>query len=67
MILSEIRSHPAIGRYAIFSSLARRGIPTSDYKIRKALNFLNAQGFVNMGTTRQGCRLTDKGRLLLDE
>jgi transcriptional regulator with PAS, ATPase and Fis domain len=67
MILSEIHRHPAVGRYAIFSSLVRKGIPTSDYKVRKALNFLSAQGFIDTGTTKQGCRLTDKGRLSLNE
>jgi transcriptional regulator with PAS, ATPase and Fis domain len=67
LILSEIDNHPGIGRYTIFGNLARRGIPASEYKIRKALKYLSVHGFVNMGTTKQGSCLTDKGRLLLKQ
>lgn len=65
LILYEVKANPDIGRYKIYTKLTNKGYYISEYKIRKALKSLEKQGYISIGETKQGTRLTDKGLQLL--
>ncbi len=60
MVLSIIRTHTetdcGIGRTAILWELKQRGIQLSDDKARKLLHRMEAEGVIEIGKGRKGCR-----------
>lgn len=63
-VLDIIRAHTegdcGIGRTAILWELRRRGVRLSDDKARKLLHQLAAEGIIEIGKGRQGCRFLQR-------
>lgn len=61
------RATSSLGRQRLLE-LLRNCFPTlSMYALRQDLRVLATQGFVIVGTTRQGCRVSSRGRLALTD
>jgi len=56
-----------IGRKRIIDILNGKGHKTSEARIRKILSILHTQGYVYIGRTSQGTRITNNGIMLLNE
>ena len=70
-ILEELEradnSYVRAGRSYLLDRLLHRGINTTDSTLRKVLKELDRQGYINVGSTKQGTRITRQGKIILQE
>ncbi|ATW26122.1 sigma-54 interaction domain-containing protein [Candidatus Formimonas warabiya] len=60
----EATFNRGVGRQMLVSSLAQKGMPCPEHKVRLFLKKLERAGCITVGTTRQGSRLTHLGEAL---
>lgn len=60
-------SYIRASRAYLLDKLLSKGIKTTDSTLRKALKELDKWGFINVGSTRQGTRINQRGRNFLNQ
>lgn len=59
--LLTILSYRKAGRKTLHHVLMAQGLPTTEYEIRKLLEYLKNKGYIQYGRGRSGPKLTDQG------
>lgn len=60
-------SYIRASRAYLLDKLLSKGIKTTDSTLRKALKELDKWGFINVGSTRQGTRINQRGKTFLSQ
>lgn len=70
-VLEELKmaddSYIRASRAYLLDKLLSKGVKTTDSTLRKALKELDSWGFINVGNTRQGTRINQRGKIFLSQ
>ncbi|MGI1660456.1 MAG: sigma-54 interaction domain-containing protein [Desulfitobacterium sp.] len=70
-VLAELeaaeRSYSKASRVFLIQKLSEKGVPVNDNAMRKILSVLGEMNYITIGSTKQGTRITQKGKQLLTE
>ncbi|HHY25312.1 MAG TPA: sigma 54-interacting transcriptional regulator [Desulfitobacterium dehalogenans] len=70
-VLAELeaaeRSYLKASRIFLIQKLSEKGVPVNDNAMRKVLSILEEMNYITIGSTKQGTRITKKGKELLTE